>query len=228
MRTDKNQAIKLRRQGKSYTQITQILGIPKSTLSGWLNNFVLSEKAKSKIAERLREGSYRGLLKKSQQQTEQARKRAHEIRVLAKKDLVHLTQRDLFLLGVGLYWGEGYKRPIIKNGKARTYHPVKLTNSDPYLVKMFLRFLREICKVSEDKIVVRVRIYKHQSQSQLLEFWSKITNIDKQKFRKFSYPISRSSLGKRPFNILPYGTIEVNVSSTALYHKIMGWIEALK
>ncbi|KKP80446.1 MAG: hypothetical protein UR81_C0028G0006, partial [Candidatus Levybacteria bacterium GW2011_GWB1_35_5] len=41
---DRQRAIELRKQGKSYGQIKKQLGIAKSTLSDWLSKYPLSEK----------------------------------------------------------------------------------------------------------------------------------------------------------------------------------------
>ena len=35
-------------------------------------------------------------------------------------------------------------------------------------------------------------------------------------------------MGKRPFNRLPFGVIQVRISNTNLFHKIMGWIEGVR
>lgn len=59
MRTDKQAALKLRLSGKSYTEIKQIMGISKSTLSGWFSNLELSTFAKEKIQDRVYQGSVR-------------------------------------------------------------------------------------------------------------------------------------------------------------------------
>jgi len=228
MRTDKNQALKLRLAGRSYNEITKTLSVPKSTLSGWFTGLELSTKAQSRIRERVHSGSLAGLINRNKRQTHLAKQRTQNTRTVAQKEIGHLSSRDLLVLGVALYWAEGYKRPIIKNGKARTYHSVSLTNSDPYLVKVFLKFLRKTCAVAETKIIASVRIYQHQNEQHLLKFWSKITNIPQSQFKKFYYGISKSSQGKRPFNILPYGTIQISVYDSSLYHRIMGWIEGLK
>jgi len=95
------------------------------------------------------------------------------------------------------------------------------------LVAVFLKFLREICEVEESKIRAGLRIYQHHNSDQLLNFWSKLTKIPKERFEKFYYGISKSSSGKRPFNILPYGTIQIRVHSTPVFHTIMGWIDGL-
>jgi transposase len=228
MRNDKNLALKYRLQGKSYNEITKLLGVPKSTLSGWFYNLQLSEPARQRLQSKVYEGSLKGLIKKNKQQTLTAQKNAKTIRTAASSQIAHLSKKELLLLGAGLYWGEGYKRPIVKNGKAKSYHPVSLSNSDPKLVAVFLKFLREICEIKEEKLHAGLRIYQHQNAEQLLQFWTKLTNIPKERFEKFYYGVSKSSLGKRPFNILPYGTIQIRVNSTNTYHKIMGWIEGIQ
>lgn len=228
MRNDKKLALKYRIQGKSYNEITKLLGVPKSTLSGWFYNLLLPELSKKRLQLRVHEGSVKGLIRKNKLQTLKAQKNALSIRSTANLQIGHLSKRELLILGAGLYWGEGYKRPIIKNGKSRTYHPVSLSNSDPKLIVIFLKFLRKICGVDEAKLRAGLRIYQHQNAEQLLQFWKKLTKIPKERFEKFYYGVSKSSLGKRPFNILPYGTIQIRVNSTNTYHKIMGWIEGIQ
>ncbi len=227
MRNDKEQALKYRLQGKSYAEINELLGIPKSTLSTWFQNLELGKLAKERIKARTQEGSLKGLLKRNKLQTALANKRAKDIRAKAEKEINNLSRKELLILGVALYWGEGYKRPIIKNGVARSYHPVSLSNSDPKLVAAFLKFLREACSVEEEKLHAGLRIYEHQNSKQLLQFWSELTNIPKERFEKFYYGVSKSSLGKRPFNVLPYGTIQIRVNDTKLFHRIMGWLDGI-
>jgi len=227
-RKDKTIALKLRLSGKSYSEITEALGVPKSTLSGWFSQLELSEKARSRILKRTKQKSLEGLLKRNKNQTKLALKRKLTIQLKAAREIKNISHQNLLFIGISLYWAEGYKRPIIKNSREATYHPVSLTNSDPELIKIYLRFLREICGVPEGRIKADIRIFEHQNEDYLLNFWSKITGIKKEKFGKVYYGISKSSLNKRPFNRLQYGTIQVRVNDTKLFHRIMGWIEGIK
>lgn len=227
MRNDKNKALKLRLQGRSYNEITKSLGVPKSTLSGWFIGLELPDSVKERLNKRVYEKSIKAILKRNKLQTHLAEQRAREIRNLSKKEIKNLSKRELFIMGVALYWAEGYKRPIIINNKIKTSHPVSLTNSDPKFIKIYLKFLREVCKVPEEKITANLRIYQHQNENYLLDFWSKITDIPYSRLGKMYYGVSKSSLNKRPYNILPYGTIQIRIGSTKLYHQIMGWIEGL-
>ena len=227
MRNDKQKALLLRLEGLSYNQINKKLGVPKSTLSDWLRNVQLSDRANKRIKDRVWNKSVEALIKRNKHQTHLAIERSRSIRNEAKKQIMTIAKRDLFLIGIALYWAEGYKRPKIRDGKIITHHPVSLTNADPNLIKVFLRFLREICDVSDDKIKAGLRIYEHQNAGHLLDFWGRVTGLAVDRFEKFYYGVSKSSLGKRPHNILPYGTIQIRVNNTALYHRIMGWIEGM-
>ncbi|TSC56915.1 MAG: Resolvase helix-turn-helix protein [Parcubacteria group bacterium Greene0714_21] len=228
MRSDKEKALSLRLQGYSYNEITTKLGIPKATLSGWFTGLVLSEKAHARIQRRVHEGSLRGLIKKNQLQTHLAQQQAKQIRKDAKLVIKKLSQRELLLIGTALYWGEGYKKPIIKNGKERTYHKISLSNTDPILVKVFLEFLKNILKIPESRVRAGVRIFKHTNEQTALKYWQEITGLPKNQFEKVYYGISKSSLGKRPYNRLPFGTIQISVGDTQNFHRIMGWIEGIK
>src|SRR3989338_3307793 len=228
MRNDRQQSLKLRLSGRSYAEIKNMLGVPKSTLSGWFSGLELSKSAKEKILRRARAKSLAGLLKRNINQTMLARRRRDEIRNTAKAEFKHINKQDLFITGVSLYWAEGYKRPVVKNGRELTHHTVSLTNSDPKLIGLFLRFLIEICQVPEEKIAANLRIFKHQNAEMLLDFWSKLTTIPRSRFDKVYTGVSKSSLGKKPYNSLPYGTIQIRVNDTKLFHRIMGWIDGMK
>lgn len=227
MRSDKSRALKLRLSGKSYSEINTSLGIPKATLSDWFNGLELSEKARERLSQRTYQKSMAAILRHNHAQTHIAQQNARDISNHAKSEIANLTNRDLFILGVSLYWAEGYKRPKMVKGKIKTYHPVSLSNSDPGLVKTFLRFLREVCNVPEEKIHAEIRVYEHHNEVYLIKFWNQLTNIDFNRLKTIKNGVSISSQHIRPYNILPYGTIQIRVNSTNLYHKIMGWIDGL-
>ena len=227
MRKDRVAALKLRLEGKSYNEISRSFGVPKSTLSSWFSGLQLSNKAVDRIQKRVARGALQGLLKRNRNQTHIAIQRMHQIRAEARSTISSITHNELLLIGTSLYWAEGYKRLMVRGGRELTHHPVALTNSDPKLVAIFLRFLREICAVPDEKIHADIRIYEHMNANELLKFWQKVTDLPEGNFSKLYYGVSKSSAEKRPFNRLPYGTIVIRVNNTNLFHKIIGWIEGL-
>ena len=228
MRNDKNAALKLRLNGKRYSEIRSALGIPKSTLSGWFSDVILSETAQKRITERSQKKSLDGLIKHNKNQTKLAWERARQIQNSASREIDSLSKTDLLIVAAALYWAEGYKKLLVRKGKEVTHHPVSLTNSDPALIKMFLRFLREYCNVPEEKIRADLRIFPNQNGKHLQKFWERETRILPCNFGKIYTGVSKSSQGKRPYNRLPVGVIQIRVSDTKLFHEIIGYIEGLK
>lgn len=62
------------------------------------------------------------------------------------------TDQEWFLygLGIGLYWGEGNKA---------NKHAVRLGNTDPYLIKLFLQFLTEIYCIDNKRLRFGLQIF---------------------------------------------------------------------
>jgi len=228
MKIEHEQALKLRLSGKSYTEIQKILGTPKSTLSGWLSHVIIADEHIKQIALRTKEKSLAGLLKHNKNQTLHAIRRTTAIRRKAQDEVVSLDNKKLLVLGAALYWAEGYKRPMVRNGRTLTSHAVSLTNSDSVLIRAFLCFLRRYCAVPEEKIKASLRIFPHQNELEILSFWQKETGIPRERFGKTYRGVSKASMHKRPFNRLPYGIIQVHVADTNLFHRIMGHIEGIK
>lgn len=231
MNKRREQAIKLRLLGKSYGEIQKILYVPKSTLSGWLSGIHLSKLAHENIRQRTNTKSSALLIQRNKLQTHLAQQRARRIRREAAQKIQRLDfdlDRGLFYLGIALYWAEGHKRPIRRNGKNVTYHPVSLTNSDPLLIKLFLRFLREFCYVQDRKIRVQLRIFPHQNSQTMLDYWMSTIGLERENFRIFRVTAPRSSQSKRPYHQLPYGVAQLRVSDTKLFHEIMGYLEGIQ
>jgi hypothetical protein len=91
---------------------------------------------------------------------------------------------ELMGLGLGLYWGEGTKAN--KNS-------VRLGNTDPALVKIFIKFLRDICGIDEKKLRFGLQIFSDMNPTEALNFWARKLGSDKSRFQK---PIITPSRGK--------------------------------
>ena len=97
---DKSKAIELRRKGMSYSQIKAELGISKSTLSGWLQDMPLSE-------DRVRELGPMNLKRIERCRNTKLKHRQERLKNIynkARLDIGELSKRELFLLGLFLYW----------------------------------------------------------------------------------------------------------------------------
>ena len=224
MRKDKAQAIGLRKKGFSYNEISNKLNIPKSTLSLWLSGIRLSREASERISARVHKGSIDGLLKRNKNQTILAKRRADEIRRLAKIEVSRLLENKLFLTGTALYWAEGYK----KGAHGSKWKAVDFTNSDPDLIKIMMKFFRKVCKVENAKIKIQLIAHKNIDIKKAVGFWSNLTKIPHEQFIKTCCAVSVRSKGRRNKNSLTHGTVHIRINDVKLFFRIMGWIDGLR
>jgi len=218
MRNDKHSAISLRKQGKSYNEISKILGTPKSTLSLWLKNVSMSPKVRKKFWDAVKERQSKSITEFNKKQGEYARKKAQKIQQDAAEMVNALSKKDLLLVGSALYWAEGFKK---------TRWILAFTNSDPLMIKLIMKFFREVCEVTEEKIRGNVQIHPNVTPKQAISYWSKITKIPQCQFLKCYTRLSPSSKQKRPYNTLPYGTLRISIYDSKITNTVKGWIQGI-
>ncbi len=228
MDTIRAKALKARIAGKSYNEIKKEFGVPKSTLSSWFKHVVLSNKARERLDIRMTSEGSKKLIALNKLQTHKAEQRAHKARTSAKREIPALTKRDLLIIGTVLYWAEGYKRLHIRDGKERMSHSISFVNSDPAMIKAFLRFVREVLLVPIDAIHLTMRLYPHINEKTACAYWMSITQLPASCFQRTTNMVSIASKGRRPYNRLPYGTLQVAVYDTARFHHLLGLIEGVQ
>ncbi|KKQ95977.1 MAG: hypothetical protein UT22_C0046G0004 [Parcubacteria group bacterium GW2011_GWC2_39_11] len=212
----KDISIKYRKRGFSYGFISEKTGASKSTLSDWLQKIPYTpnkEMIKRIGMARMKSGVYK------HNQMIVSTKR---IKIAAKKELGKLNRRDLWLLGIGLYLGEGSK----------THNNVRIINSDAGIVKLSVLWFKRICGLKTENFSPVVHIYPNNNLKKTIKYWSKITSIPKDQFQKTQIDI-RTNKSTKKRNMLPYGTINLQIRSRGkkkfgrfLHRKIMGWIES--
>lgn len=219
--------MKLRLKGHSYNEIKAKLGIPKSTLHTWFWNIVLSKEARVRLDSRIKSGGLY-LIKRNKMQTHHARQRAERIKNIAREQIPTIDRNTLLIIGAVLYWAEGYKRLQIRGGKVLTAHVISFVNADPDMVRAFVRFAKEILLVPAEKMCVYMRLYDHINEGTAMKYWLEVTGLPSSAFRKTTNMISIASQRKRPFNRLPFGTVQIQIAQTEKFYEIMGLIEGVK
>lgn len=223
MRKDKEEAVRLRKSGRSYSQIQQTLDIAKSTLSSWLRDIPLSQEAQKRISHRAHATSIQALIQRNKNQTILAKAQSDQIRSDAAKEVATLRNNPLFLVGISLYWAEGYK----KGAYGSTWKCVDFANSDPNMIRLMMVFFRKFCITDDSKIKIQVIAHHNVDPDDAVLFWSKVTAIPKEQFIKTQLKAPKSSQGKRK-GTLTHGTVHIRMYDVRLFFRIVGWIEGLK
>ena len=212
---EKDKAIELRKEGKSLNEIVRILGVSKASVSKWVRDVELTDTQRARLT--ANGFSVDAVEKRRINRMKGTSEKHAAIMNEAKKEIEDLSEYELELVGAALYWGEGGKT---NKGMAR------ITNSDQNVIRIMMRFFREIFKVPEEKFRGHIHTFSHLNIEAAEEYWSKISGIPRSQFFKTYSKPSIASLNKK--DSLPYGTFEICVCDTKIFLRTMGWIEGLK
>ena len=213
MRKDKEKAFDLRKEGKTYKEISAVLGVSKSTLSGWFSRdgqfaeILAKNKVKFNLAgaEKMRFMNNTRALKLS----ESYKKAEEDARVEFEK----LKDNPLFFTALAVYWGEGDKR---------TPYNIRISNTDPKLIRIFVLFSERFLGISQDKIKISLLLYPDLDDNICKEYWSNGLKLPIANFYK-----TIVIQGRHKINRLSYGVCSVGFSSGYLKRKIHVWLEML-
>jgi transcriptional regulator with XRE-family HTH domain len=212
-------ARELREQGIDYEEIAAALGVAKSSVSLWVRD--LPRPARLSYAEcrkRSAEGAQRYWA--AERPVREARRAAE--RAAAAAQIGDLTDRELLIADAIAYWCEG-----TKSKPHRRSDRVIFTNSDPSLVRFFLRFL-EATGTTAENLAFRVYIHESADARSAELFWLKVTGAQPEQFlspalKRHNPKTVRKNVGEDYHGCL---RIEVRRGS-GLYRKIEGWAEAI-
>ena len=214
----KERAIELRKAGHSYNYIAPLLGVAKGTLSVWLENVpytpnfeTIERIGRARVAAQAAVG-----------------RRIHEsftrARQEAKSDIGGMSSRDLFMLGLGLYIGEGTKSP--------TYTPC-IVNANPSIIIIMIRWFREVVGVGMENFRICIHVYPDNEEEKCLQFWSETTNIPRSQFLKTQVDRRKNKKAIKSGKLL-YGTAHLRVVSQGkkefgvfLARKILAWVDVV-
>ncbi|MDD5145225.1 MAG: hypothetical protein PHW72_03840 [Candidatus Pacebacteria bacterium] len=216
---EKEKAITLRKSGFSLSEIIKEVPVAKSTLSLWLKSVGLSKAQKQRLTEKKLCAMKRGWEARHQQKLTIIK----EIKDRAKLDIDHISKRELWMMGIMLYWAEGSK----ERGKATG---IKFSNSDPLMIKLFLEWLKLFCGVKTADIYFE--IYLHETATERKEtvknFWVKKTNFPLDHFREIIWKKHKVNTKRKNIGDAYVGQLRVCVKRSAnLNRKIAGWIEGI-
>ena len=216
---EKNRALELRQRGMGVRDIAKRIGIAKSTVSLWCRDIELTPVQIQHLHEKWICGGYYGRMKGARMQH---RQRLERMAIFQKQgmDLIgKLSNRDILMVGIALYWGEGDKKG----------RQVKITNSDPKIIKFILKWFKQVCTIERDRISLYVIINEiHRSRvGEVEKYWSRITGIPRNQFTKTTLIKAKNKKNYKNFPV-HYGTLTIRIKkSTNLHHQIMGMIEGL-
>tara|TARA_B100000745_G_C20089455_1_gene372360 strand:- start:374 stop:1063 length:690 start_codon:yes stop_codon:yes gene_type:complete len=220
-RKEKEQAITLRKQGRTYDEILEIVHVSRSTLSLWLRDVGLSKPQKQNITKRRKEAQLRGAQARYRMRIEQTK----EIFSECEKEVGNVSDRDLFMIGVALYWAEG--------AKEKEYRPSEracFANSDADMVRIYMKWIRTFTDVSDDDIELIIHIHDNHKHrlDELRTYWLGVTNLSPENLATPVYKKHKPKTNRKKVGETYKGLVAIRVKrSTILNRRIQGWVRGI-
>ncbi|MFF7378955.1 hypothetical protein ACIP4Q_21745 [Streptomyces massasporeus] len=208
----REKARELRLQGLTYDQIEVELGCSRSSVSLWVRDLPKPERRdpteQAKLAAQRRWEHELAVRDEERQQTKEA----------AKQAISELSSRELFVLGVGLYWAEGTKdKPHARRER------VTFVNSDPNMIRVFLAWL-DLLEVDRSHITYRVMIHESADVEAAENYWAEITQTDRAPYGKTTLKRHNPKTVRKNTGDDYRGCLVLTVRQSAeLYRRIEGW-----
>lgn len=217
----KQRVVELRRRGLSYSEIREEIPMPKSTLSLWLRGIALPKTHKERLFQKRLRAALRGAKRRKETRVQQT----IDIQRSASKDIKEISPRELWLIGITLYWACGSRTK--KDGGS---DGVRLRSSDPDIIKLFLRWLINIGKIPKGDIACDIFINESErrSASRIIYAWSQVTDFPIRHFSRIYYLKNkqRKDAGERKQKYI--GLLQIRVrASSLLSRQIDGWIRGI-
>jgi len=123
-----------------------------------------------------------------------------------------LNKNEILLkgIGLGLYWGEG--------DKSNNNTAVRISNTDPQLIKKFREFLLKICGVKKKKFGYYLTLFNDCDEKEAINFWERHLGIKNDQLGKIIRipPQGKGTYRKKN----QFGVLNIVVTNKKLKEKI--------
>jgi transposase len=209
------QAREMRARGHTYDEIAAQLGVSKASVSLWVRDMPRTGRLSY---EEYRRRNAEGVARywASEAPLREARRQA--VRDAAAAEIGTLTDREVKIAGAIAYWCEG-----VKSKPYRREDRVTFINSDPGLVRFFLRFLA-VAGITPERIICRVHIHETADAERAQEYWEKVTGLGPEHFRRPTLKHHNPKTVRKNTGTDYHGCLVISVRrSVDLYRQIEGW-----
>jgi hypothetical protein len=214
-------AVKLRRNGLSIGAIARELEISKSTASIWCRDIELSPSQRDLLTQNAIKAGHRGRMIGAEVNRQKRMRSIENAREWANTLLQDISNRDLLVAGVVLYWAEGGK-----GGRGR----FDFANSDPSMIRFMVLWLEVIMNVSKSELMPRLAINEiHKPRiNKVLKFWSTLVQVPKS---AFGNPTFIKAKHKKIYenHDTYYGVLRLRIEkSSNIGYKMLSLVEILR
>ncbi len=203
------EALTLRQRGFTYTQIAEICGISRGTVSNWLKDHSFSQRVALDNQKRaVRQNKERLKLVNKTRANERQRQLAEMVRH-ATVEFKNYQSSPLFMSALALYAG---------HADHKATNQVRFSSNQVELHLIFKRFLLKYAGVTNERLRLALQIPETANQERCRKYWAQKLGLKANQFYKIQLiPRGHTS---RP---LHFGTGNTIINDTLLQAKLQTW-----
>ncbi|MFE1427081.1 hypothetical protein ACFW6C_16110 [Streptomyces fungicidicus] len=208
----REKARELRLRGWTYDRIQVELGCSKSSISLWVRDLPKPERKRSpEEASVIARRGWEATLRRREEERQRTK-------AVAAAEIGALTDRELFIAGVALYWAEGAKdKPYARREN------VQFVNSDPGVIQLYLAWL-DLLGVERDRLRYRVMIHESADVEGARSYWADLLGVDASLFQRTTLKKHNPKTVRKNVGDGYRGCLVISVLRGAeLYRRIEGW-----
>jgi hypothetical protein len=211
---DKNQAIELRKQGLTYSEIQKSIPVTKGVLSYWFKGVTFSNEEQAKLHSHVSDRRSSGRSKSIS--TNRNKRLNREIVAFedAKKFFAEMQSDPSFLIGIALYWAEGAKK----------HNAFQFVNSDPDMIVFMFNWIQKYLKINQESIKLRLFIHKIPGYENIEVFWAGKLGLQTNVFQKTIYNQTGDYLNK---NSDYKGCVRLYITNVYVFRLMKAWQKLL-
>lgn len=208
----RERARELRVKGLTYDQIQVELGCSKGSISLWVRDLPKPERRdpseQAKLAARKRWEHELAVRDEERQRVKEA----------ARQQMANMSERELMMAGVALYWAEGAKDKPYDRRESVTF-----VNSDPGVIQLYLAWLR-LLDLGTERLQYRVMIHMTADVEGAEQYWADLVGVDVSSFQKTTIKKHNPRTVRKNVGENYRGCLVIRVRQGAdLYRRIEGW-----
>lgn len=213
-------ARELRGEGLDYKRIAAELGVSKSSVSLWVRDLPRPERLSYEECRKRQDAAVAAYWAAERPRREAYRE---SIKTTARSELRQLTHREILIAGAIAYGCEGAKN---KPGRPRCDRVI-FTNSDPAMIRFFIRFL-DVAGVERKDLVYRLQIHETADVQAAQRYWLEVIGADPAQFRRPSLKRHKPATNRTNVGEEYHGCMRIEVRrSLELFQRIEGWAQAV-
>lgn len=180
----------------SFAQLQRITGIPATTIRNWCRDDFLGTR-------------WDTLLISNQRKRQELK--ASEKHIINALNTIDISYAKIFT--ALLYWCEGTKYPASNK--------IEFSNSDPFLLKLFITLLRKSFSLDESKIRIHLQIHDVHNFNEIKKYWSELLHVSQSQFIKPTITKLKGGKHRREY----FGTCTIKYTDFRIQLKLIGIYE---